>query len=158
MIFKAKRSAFTLVEVLMAVVIIGVGVIPVLTLFISGSRTVEKGGVMLEASIAAQNILDRAKSDNFLWNQIPLSISIPSKDYPSFKLPTFFEKKYKASATLVIEEAPGHTILGTGAKEKNLIQLTVLLGWIENGMPRSYRVLTYRANTNSVNVKTSEKF
>ncbi len=153
-----NSAGFTLIEVMLAVFIIGVGVIPVIGLFLSGSRTVEKGGVILEASIAAQNILDRAKSDSFLWKKIPITINIPSRDYKQFTIPEFFAKKYNASATLTIEEADGHTVIGTGAKEQNLIQLTVILNWIENGFAKNFRVLTYRANTNSLNLKTSTNF
>jgi len=149
---------FTLVEVMMAVFIIGVGVLPVIVMFLQGTRTVEKGGVILEASIAAQNIIDRARSDSFIWKTVPLTISIPDKDYPDFKLPEGFMKKFQASGTLTIEEAPGHTIIGTGANEKNLLQLTVILKWLENGIEKEFRLLTYRANTNSFNLKTSVTF
>ncbi|GAB4278090.1 MAG: hypothetical protein Kow0029_21190 [Candidatus Rifleibacteriota bacterium] len=155
--FKKSRFAFTLIEVMLAVFIIGVGVVPVLTLFFSGTKTVEKGGILLEASIVSQNILDRARSDSFIWKTVPLSVDIPDEKYPEFKIPEFFAKKYQASATLIIEEAPDHTILGTGAKETNLLQLTVILHWIEMGIPRDYRLVTYRANTNSLNLKTSAK-
>lgn len=151
----SRTRAFTLIEVLLAVFIIGVGVIPVLMMFLSGSRTVEKGGVLLEASIAAQNILDRARSDSFLWKSVPTTLTIPDKDFPEFRLPAAFALKYQASGTLTVEPAPGHTILGTGANETNLLQLTVILSWLENGMPKEFRLLTYRANTNSVNLKTS---
>ncbi|MDN5279656.1 MAG: hypothetical protein PWR01_3621 [Clostridiales bacterium] len=153
-----KKAAFSLVEVLLAVFIIGVGVIPVLSLFLSGTQTVEKGSVVLEASIVSQNILDRARSDSFIWKTVPITINIPDEKYPEFRIPEFFKKKYQASATLTIEEAPDHTILGTGARETNLLQLTVILKWIELGMPKEYRLLTYRANTNSLNLKTSAKF
>jgi prepilin-type N-terminal cleavage/methylation domain-containing protein len=157
-ICRYKKTGFSLIEVLLATFIIGVGVVPVLMLFFSGSKTVEKGGILLEASIVSQNILDRARSDAFLWKSIPAIINIPDDNYPTFKLPEFFKKKYQASATLIIEEAPDHTVIGTGAKESNLLQLTVILYWLEMGKQRQYRLLTYRANTNSVNLKTSTKF
>ncbi len=149
---------FTIIEVMLALLIVGAGVVPVLALFLTGSRTVEKGGLILSATIAAQNIIDRAKSDSFLWDHIPETIDLPSDKYPQFSLPKFFREKYKASGTVIIELAPDHTVLGTGDKETNLVQLTVLLGWIENGFPRSTRLVTYRANTNSFNLKTSAKF
>lgn len=155
---KPFKNGFTLIEVLLAVFIIGVGVIPVIVMFLQGTRTVEKGGVILEASIAAQNILDRARSDSFIWKTVPLTINIPDKDYPDFKLPESFIKKYQASGTISIEEAPGHTIIGTGANETNLLQLTVILKWLESGIEKEFRLLTYRANTNSVNLKTSVTF
>lgn len=153
-----RTDGFSLVEVLMAVFIIGVGVVPVILLFLTGTKTVEKGGVILEASIISQNILDRARSDSFIWKREQQTINIPDPKFPEFKIPEFFKKKYQASATLTIEEAPEHTILGTGAKETNLLQLTVILHWLESGIPKEYRMLTYRANTNSVNLKTSAKF
>ncbi len=154
----ARARGFSLIEVLMAVFIIGVGVVPVIMMFLSGTRTVEKGGVLLEASIAAQNIIDRARSDSFIWKTVPITINLPDKSYPDFKLPEVFAQKYQASGTLTVEVAPGHTILGTGANETNLLQLTVILSWLENGMAKEFRLLTYRANTNSVNLKTSANF
>ncbi|NCB37496.1 MAG: prepilin-type N-terminal cleavage/methylation domain-containing protein [Erysipelotrichia bacterium] len=158
MLQKVRRSGFSLIEVLLSVFIIGVGVVPVLMMFLSGTRTVEKGGILLEASIVAQNILDRARSDSFIWKTVPITITVPDKDYPDFKLPAAFIKKYKASGSLTVECAPGHTILGTGANETNLLQLTVILSWFENGIEKEYRLLSYRANTNSLNLKTSADF
>ncbi len=152
---KPGNHGFSLIEVLLASFIIGVGVVPVLLMFLSGTRTVEKGSVLLEASIAAQNIIDRARSDSFIWKTVPVTVNIPDQEYPEFRIPDVFAKKYQASGTLVVETAPGHTILGTGANETNLLQLTVILSWIENGLPKEFRLLTYRANTNSVNLKTS---
>ncbi len=157
-ILSARTRGFSLVEVLMAVFIIGVGVVPVLMMFLSGTKTVEKGGVLLEASIAAQNIIDRARSDSFIWKTVPITINLPDKEYPDFNIPSVFSEKYHASGTLTVEVAPGHTILGTGANETNLLQLTVILSWLESGMPKEFRLLTYRANTNSVNLKTSANF
>ncbi|HOY66245.1 MAG TPA: prepilin-type N-terminal cleavage/methylation domain-containing protein [Candidatus Ozemobacteraceae bacterium] len=153
-----NERGFTIIEVLLAMLIIGAGVVPVLSLFLTGSRTVEKGGVLLSATIAAQNILDRAKSDAFLWGNIPLTLDFPDPDHPQFALPAFFTQKYKASGTLIIEEAPGHTVIGTGDKETNLIQISVIIRWVENNFPRQTRLVTYRANTNSYDLKTSAKF
>lgn len=138
--------------------IVGAGVLPVLALFLSSSRTVEKGGLVLQASIVAQNILDRAKSDTFLWNHPPGVIEIPNPKYPLFRIPGFFAAKYQASATLTISVAPDHTVLGTIDDETNLMQLAVNITWIENKRPRSFRLVTYRANVNSFSIKTSTKF
>lgn len=143
---------------MLAVFIISVGVIPIMNLFLSGSHTVERGGEILEATITAQDIIDRAKSDSFLWEHIPLSINIPDPKYPEFTIPKRFASKYQASATLLIEPAPGHTIIGTGFNEDHLIQLTATVLWLENQRPRSARLVTYRANTNSFNLKTSARF
>lgn len=143
---------------MITVIIVGAGVVPVLSLFLSGSRTVEKGGAILEVTIAAQNILDSARSDAFLWEHIPLKIDIPSDRFPQFSLPEFFAKKYKASGTLEIDVAPNHTVLGTAEPEENLIQIAVTINWIENQFPRTSTLATYRANTNSFDLKTSTRF
>jgi prepilin-type N-terminal cleavage/methylation domain-containing protein len=109
---KIRNAGFSLIEVLLAVFIIGVGVVPVISLFLSGTKTVEKGSVILEASIISQNILDRARSDDFIWNRDQQTITIPDSKYPEFRIPEFFKKKYQASATLTIEEAPDHAADG----------------------------------------------
>ena len=152
------RRGFSMLEIMLAVFIIGVGVVPVLNLFLSSSRTVEKGGVILEAVIAAQDILDRAKSDSFIWDHIPLKVAIPDERFPQFAIPRYFSQKYQATASLIIQPAPGHTVIGTGFNEDNLIHVGVEIFWIENGRPRSSRLETYRANINSVNLKTSARF
>lgn len=154
----ASVRAFTLVEVMIAIMIIAAGVIPVIALFLQSSRTVEKGGAILEATIAMQNVLDHARSDSFLWDHIPLETPFPDMKYPQFTLPKFFADKYQASGTLKIEHADGHTVIGTGELEQNLIQITVTLNWIENHFPRSHRLVTYRANTSSFILKTSSRF
>lgn len=153
-----KKTAFTLVEIMIAVFIIGAGVVPVMSLFLSGTQSVEKGGIMLEASIAAQNIIDRAKSDSFLWNHIPFTTTIPSSDFPQFTIPKRLLEKYKATAELSIELAPEHTVLSTGANETNIVQIMVVMNWTEKGRATSFRLLTYRANTNALNLKTSSRF
>lgn len=152
-----REQGFTLVEVLIAMLIVGAGLVPVLALFLTSSRIVEKGGLILQATIVAQNIIDRAKSDDFLWNNVPVSIDIPNPKYPIFAIPKSFADKYQASATLIIEHAPGHTVIGTGQAEENLVQISVLIYWIENRQPRNHRLVTYRANTNSFNIKTSTR-
>jgi prepilin-type N-terminal cleavage/methylation domain-containing protein len=149
---------FSLVEVLIAMLIVGAGVVPVLALFLSGSRTVEKGGVMLKATIIAQNILDRAKSDSFIWDNAPIVIELPDAKFPQFQIPEGFTKKYKAKVTLAIDLAPNHTVIGTGDKETNLWQVSVLINWTENQIERTHRLLTYRGNTNSFALKTSTRF
>ena len=156
--FFNTKKGFSLIEVLLAVFIIGVGVVPVLSLFLSSSRTVGHGGVVLEASIIAQNILDKARSDSFIWANVPLTLDIPDAARPEFDLPESFKERYQASATLIIESAPDHTVIGTGANETNLLQLTAIVNWVEHGMSRNFRLITYRANTNPINLKSSARF
>lgn len=156
--FKKNKAGFSLVEIVITLFIIAVGVFPVLSMFLSGTRTVERGGSTLEASIAAQNLLDLARSDFFLWQNIPREIEIPDPNFPQFELPEIFAERYNATAKVVLEQASGYTIPGTGQKERNLARITVKINWTENNVPREFRVLSYRANTNAVNLKTSSRF
>lgn len=153
------RKGFTFVEILIAIFIIGVGVLPVLTIFLTGTRTVESGGVIFQIAVAAQNLMDRVRSDSFMWVEMPVAITIPSeKDTRGLSLPAELIKKYKAVANINIDTAKGHTILGTGEPEPNLYQIDIVVEWLENGINKKYKLTNYRANTNSQNMKTSTRF
>ena len=154
---KAKR-AVTFVEILLAIFIIGVGVLPVLTLFMTGTRTVESGGLIFQVAVAAQNIMDTVRSDTFLWQGLPVTITIPSDKDRGLYLPAELVKKYKASAILNIDVAKGHTILKTGEPEENLFQVDIIVNWEENGIKKNYSLTNYRANTNWQSMKTSTRF
>ena len=75
MLFRSR--GFTLIEVTIATIIIGIGILPVLSMFMTGTKFVEKGELYLMASIAAQNLLDLARSDEFIWEKIPNKVSVP---------------------------------------------------------------------------------
>jgi prepilin-type N-terminal cleavage/methylation domain-containing protein len=156
--FKKAKRAFTFVEVLLAIFIIGVGVLPVLTLFLTGTRTIESGGLIFQVAVAAQNIMDTVRSDTFLWQGLPVNIEIPSDKDRGLYLPAELVKKYKARAFLNIEVAKGHTILNTGEPEENLYQIDIRITWEENGIKKQYSLTNYRANTNWQNMKTSTRF
>ncbi|MBQ3643739.1 MAG: prepilin-type N-terminal cleavage/methylation domain-containing protein [Candidatus Riflebacteria bacterium] len=156
--FKKAKRAFTFVEVLLAIFIIGVGVLPVLTLFLTGTRTIESGGLIFQVAVAAQNIMDTVRSDTFLWQGLPVDIKIPSDEDRGLYLPTELVKKYKAQAFLKIDVAKGHTILNTGEPEENLYQIDILVTWEENGIKKQYSLTNYRANINWQTMKTSTRF
>ncbi len=156
--FSSKKGV-TFVEILIAIFIIAVGVIPVLTLFLTGTRTVESGGNIFQAAVAAQNIMDTARSDSFIWeHNIPFEMLINSNKDRGVYLPEELVKKYKAMARLKIDQAQGHTILDTGEPEYFLYQIDVVVTWVENGVKKEYSLRNYRANLNSQTQKTSTRF
>ena len=140
-----NKRAFTFVEILLAIFIIGVGVLPVLTMFLTGTRAVESGGLIFQVAVIAQNLMDTVRSDSFMWNR-------------HLKIPKELIEKYKAVANIKIDTAKNHTVLGTGEPEQNLYQIDIVIEWVENGIKRNYSVTNYRANTNSQNMKTSTRF
>ena len=157
-ILKQNRKAVTFVEILLAIFIIGVGVLPVLTLFMTGTRTIESGGLIFQFAVAAQNIMDTVRSDTFLWQGLPVDIVIPSDNDRGLYLPAELVKKYKAYAKLKIDVAKGHTILRTGEPEENLYQIDIKVHWEENGIKKNYSLTNYRANINWQTMKTSTRF
>ena len=157
-ILKQSRKAVTFVEILLAIFIIGVGVLPVLTLFMTGTRTIESGGLIFQVAVAAQNIMDTVRSDTFLWQGLPVDITIPSDNDRGLYLPAELVKKYKAHAELTIDVAKGHTILRTGEPEENLYQIDIKVHWEENGIKKNYSLTNYRANINWQTMKTSTRF
>lgn len=156
-LLRSKRRAMTFVEVLIAVFIIGVGVLPVLTVFLSGTRTVESGGVLFQVALAAQNIMDRARSDSFIWQYIPVAIKIPSDEDRGLYLPKDLVEKYKASADLKIDLVPNHFVGETGEPETRLYQIDVQITWMENGVMRNYSLMNYRSYLNIFRQKTSTR-
>ncbi|MBR4570734.1 MAG: hypothetical protein IKO19_08755 [Candidatus Riflebacteria bacterium] len=155
---RRTKRAVTFVEILLAIFIIGVGVLPVLTLFMTGTRTIESGGLIFQVAVAAQNIMDTVRSDTFMWEEMPVDIIIPSERDRGLYLPAELVKKYKAHAELKIDTAKGHTILRTGEPEVNLFQIDVVVHWEENGVKKNYSLTNYRANINWQTMKTSTRF
>ncbi len=156
---KFNRLGVTFIEILIAIFVVAVGVIPVLSLFLKGTRTVESGGVIFQVAIAAQNIMDRVRSDAFIWQQtMPVNVVIPSNDDKGLYLPEDLIKHYKARAELKIDVAKGHTIIETGEPEENLYQIDVKITWVENGVNKNFSLMNYRANINSQTMKTSTRF
>ncbi len=152
------KKAFSFIEILIAIFIVGVGAIPVLTMYLSGSRTVEKGGVLFQVAVSAQNIMDTVRSDTFLWEGLPVNIVIPSEKDRGLFMPKELVEKYKAVAKLTIDEAKGHIVNDSSEQERNLYRIDLTIDWIENGEKRKYSLMNYRANTNSQNLKAATKF
>ena len=162
---KTSRKAFTFVEILITIFIIGVGVLPVLTMFLSGTRTVESGGNIFEVAVAAQNIMDTVRSDTFMWEEMPVNIIIPlPPNSPSdastrgLYLPADLINKYKAQCKLHIDTAKDIKVLDSGTPETNLYQIDIEITWVENGVSKKFTLMNYRANTNTQNMKTSTRF
>ena len=162
---KCLKKGFTFVEILIAIFIIGVGFLPVLTLFLSGTRTVESGENIFQVSIIAQNLMDSVRSDAFIWRQnMPFKLEIggqyqvdPNDDNRLY-YPEEFITKYKGNITITIDEAQGQKVLDTGEPESNLYQIDVVLDWMENGVKKNFKLTNYRANINSQTMKPSTRF
>ncbi len=153
------KQGFTMGEVMIVIVIVGFGLLPVLSMFLSGTGYIERGAEELTASMAAQNLLDVARSNDFIWEQIPNTVSIPeqSDKYPQFQLPNNFIKHYKARALIKVEEAPGHTVYPHRSIEHNLLQISVHITWQEHGKTCNANLSTYKALLDDKTVQSTTR-
>ncbi len=141
-----KRSAIiglTFTQVLIAIVLLSVTIIPVASVFFVSNRTVEKGGALLDASIIMQSIIDSIKDDKFIFENKNKTIKIPDDKYKNICIEKNFLKRYKASGMIKIEQAAGHN-------DRDLVELSVTLYWEENGVKRESTISTYVANINDI--------
>ena len=136
-------AGFTFTQVLIAIVLLSITVIPVASVFFVSNRNVEKGGALLDASIIMQSIIDSIKDDKFIFENKGKTINIPDPKYPDIIIEKNFLERYKASGVVKIEQAPGHD-------DPDLAELSVTLYWNENGVKRESTISTYIANINDV--------
>ncbi|HOT75296.1 MAG TPA: hypothetical protein PK467_05885 [Candidatus Wallbacteria bacterium] len=139
----AANKGLTFTQVLIAIVLLSVTVIPVASVFFVSNRNVEKGGALLDATIILQSIIDTVKDDKFIFDNKGKSISFPDPKYPALEIEKNFLERYKASGVIKIEQAEGHNDAG-------LAELSVTLYWNENGVKRETSINTYVANINDV--------
>lgn len=133
----------TFVQILIAIVILSITVIPVASVFFTSNRNVERSGTLLEAAIILQSVIDTIKDDKFIFENKGKTITFPSQNLHQIIINDEFLKKYNASGTIKIDEADGHN-------DPNLVELNVSLNWIENGIKRETSITTYVANLNDV--------
>jgi len=136
-------AGFTFTQVLIAIVLLSITVIPVASVFFVSNRNVEKGGALLDASIIMQSIIDSIKDDKFIFENKGKTINIPDLKYPDIIIEKNFLDRYKARGVVKIEQAPGHD-------DPDLTELSVTLYWNENGAKRESTISTYIANINDV--------
>ncbi len=153
-----NKKGFSLMEITLAVLVLGFGLLPVLSVFMQGTKFVERGELYLRASIAAQNLLDLARSDDFVWEKVPNKVKVgQSNIYPQFKLPSSFAEKYNAKATIMVDFAKDATTIGTGLSENRLLEISVGISWKEKEAEKKLQLTTYKALLNSVSVRTSTR-
>jgi len=138
-----NKKAFSFIQILIAIVLLSITVVPVASLFMASSKNVEKGGAILDATIILQSIVDSIKNDRFIFDNKGKTIDFPDDKYPALVIEKGFLEKYKARGQVIIEQAEGHD-------DKNLISIMVTLKWLEDGSDRQTSLVTYVANLNDM--------
>lgn len=139
----AASAGFTFTQVLIAIVLLSITVIPVASVFFVSNRNVEKGGAILDASVILQSVIDTIKDDKFIFENKGKTINFPDPKYPEIFIEKNFLERYGASGVIKIEQAEGHN-------DPNLVELSVFLYWNENGAKRETSISTYVANINDI--------
>lgn len=140
---RKNSQGFTLVQVMIAVFLLSIALIPLATVFFASTRNVERGGEILDATIVTQTLMDSVKNDKFLFDHRNATIEIPSDKYPQFVIEKNFMERYKARAKVRIEKAPDHD-------DPDLLCITVTLYWFEDTVQKETSLVTYMANINDL--------
>lgn len=136
------NRGFTLIQVLIALFVLGVALVPATSLFLQSSKNVERSGALLEATIAARSILDEIRSQPFLLDNMGAVIEVPSEKYPSLAVPPHFRVKFKGRAQVEISQAE------PGKYSGRLREVRVTIRWTEHGKERSLDLYTLESNLN----------
>jgi len=143
-IIKIKgQKGVTFIQILIAIVLLSIMVIPVASVFFTSNRNVAKSGALLDATVIIQSVIDTIKTDRFIFDNKGKTIDFPNEKYPDIVIEKGFLEKYKASGKIIIEEAKGHN-------DKDLTSITVTIVWTEDGVARQTSIATYVANLNDI--------
>jgi len=140
---RKDNGGFTLIQVLIAVFLLSIALVPLATVFFASTRNVERGGEILDATIITQTIMDSVKSDRFLFDHRNVTIDIPNDKFPQIEIEKGFRERYKAWANIRIEQAPEHN-------DRDLMCITVTLNWFEDTVSKQTKLVTYVANINDL--------
>jgi len=145
----SNNNGFTLLQVLIAIVILGVALIPISRLFTGGIKNISKSEVMLEATIFASTLMDTVRNHKFLLrNKGKRIIKVPGP-YKQFNVPQHFLKKYKGKAEIHI--LPSRDF-------KDLCEIKIRVSWIERKRKFETWLYTLMSNINDSVITNNTKF
>lgn len=98
----SPRAAFTLVQVLIAVALLGIAYIPASSVFLASNRTVQKGDLKLTATLVAQTLIDDLRRDRRLFEVEEGLHHLPTPSFRDLVVPESFARVYQARAELTI--------------------------------------------------------
>lgn len=84
-----KIKSFTLVEILLALAVLGVGLVGILSVFVVGANTIRRAVEKTEACFIAQTVFEDFKRQGHLDNVSSNNLTIPSEIatyYPGYQI------------------------------------------------------------------------
>lgn len=141
---RGRENGFTLIQILIALVIVGIALIPASHVFTTSNRQVVRSQGLLEATLAAQSLLDTVLRDSFIMAHAGHAVNVPNENYPQLKILPHFRNKFRARAEISFREAP------TTYNTRNLREIAVRIFWNENGVTMESSLETMKANINDI--------
>ena len=77
-----NQKGVTFIQILIAIVLLSIMVIPVASVFFTSNRNVEKSGALLDATVIIQSVIDTIKTDRFIFDNKGKTIDFPNEKYP----------------------------------------------------------------------------
>lgn len=140
----ADCRGFTLMEILIALVIVGIALVPASHVFTTSNRQVVMSQGLLEATLAAHSLLDTVLRDSFIMAHAGHFVNVPNESYPQLKILSHFRNKFKARAEISFREA------STTYNTRNLREISVRILWNESGVTMESSLETMKANVNDI--------
>lgn len=136
-----KEGGFSLIEVLVAIFILGVECIALISVFIYGFNLLQKTKSVAVATQFAQEEVEKYREKKFdsvtLYNNTdPITIgNFPVADYPYL---------FREDSTPYLQNGQAQTVVEAGA-DINIKKLTVRIFWDYRGQQQNKYVVTYIA-------------
>jgi len=142
---KITNRGFSLIQVVIAVAILGMAYIPVSSLFIASTRNIKGGDLKLSATLAAQTMIDELKHDRTIFRFQNKEIKIPSNIFPTLRLNPELVKYYKAIAIIKIRKDEKFPTI--------LRKITVNIKYSDHGSERNIYLSTIAADNKSIHYR-----
>lgn len=143
-ILKPGPGGFTLIQIMIALCLVGIALIPASYIFTTSSRKVVRSQALLDATIVAESLMDQVCYDRFIMNNVGYTLTLPDERYPQLEVFPAFAKKFSATASITFQEEP------TAFNERNLRRVRVDVQWKEGDRLLSTSLETLKANINDI--------
>lgn len=135
----APRRGFTLVQVLVAIVIVSVALIPATSVFTASTRNVQRGDLRLAAAMAAQSLIDDLRLRLELFDITEERITLPSPLLRGLDVPAALLPSLDRSAEVWLKRDPHYPTLAR--------EVTAVVRYTEYGVEREALLSTIITDT-----------
>jgi type IV pilus assembly protein PilV len=139
---REKQSGFTLVEVLVALFILAIGLLGLAGLQIKGISGSKSALFNSQATVCAQDIIDRMSANRNAAAQNPSPYQIELGAAPSLSLPVTILDDLTSWQNLLSNLPEGQGSITISVPGTGRVRATVLIQWNEKGDPQTFSIET----------------